>query len=86
VDASLSPAQASEISAFLTKHSSTRWNAKTAPLRITESAWFKGKHNEHEVGASVWRRPAIKGPWNCSACHAGADKGDFNEHSIRIPK
>ncbi len=86
VDASLSPSQASEISSFLVKNASNRWSAKTAPLRITESAWFKAKHNEREVGATVWRRPAIKGPWNCGACHPGADKGDFNEHSIRIPK
>jgi hypothetical protein len=86
VDASLSPSQASEISAFLVKNASNRWSAKTAPLRITESAWFKAKHREREVGANVWRRPSVKGSWNCSACHAGADKGDFNEHSIRIPK
>ncbi len=85
-DASLSPAQASEISAFLTKNASNRWTAKTAPLRITEAAWFKAKHNDREVGANVWKRPAIKGPWNCSACHAGADSGDFNEHGVRIPK
>lgn len=86
VDASLSPAQASEISAYVTKHASNRWSAKTSPLRITESAWFKAKHREGEVGANVWRRPSVKGAWNCTACHAGADRGDFNEHSVRIPK
>ena len=85
-DASLSPSQASEINAFLMKSASNRWSAKTAPLRITESAWFKTKHRESEVAISVWRRPSVKGPWNCGACHAGAGKGDFNEHSVRIPK
>ncbi len=86
VDASLDPTQASDINAFLVQHASNRWSAKTAPLRISASAWFKAKHNEREVGANVWRRPAVKGPWNCGACHAGADKGDFSEHSVRIPK
>ncbi|MEI8324595.1 MAG: diheme cytochrome c [Betaproteobacteria bacterium] len=85
-DASLSPAQASEISAFLTKQASNRWTAKSAPLRITEAAWFKSKHNEREVPLKAWSRPSVKGAWNCSACHAGADSGDFNERGVRIPK
>jgi hypothetical protein len=85
VDASLGAAEASEISAFLVKNASNRWTAKTAPLRITESAWFKTKHRAGEVPPAVWKRPAVKGPWNCGACHGGADQGDFNEHHIRIP-
>ena len=86
VDASLSPAEVTEITAFLVKNESNRWSANTAPLRITESAWFKAKHNEREVAPAVWKRASIKSPSNCAACHAGADKGNFDEHSIKIPK
>ncbi len=86
VDASLTPAETTEISAFLVKNASNRWTASTAPLRITESVWFKTKHNEREIPANVWTRSTVKGPWNCTACHANADKGDFNERNIRIPK
>jgi mono/diheme cytochrome c family protein len=85
-DASLSAAETDEISAFLTKNASNRWTAKTAPLRITDSAWFKTKHRAGEVPADVWKRASVKSPSNCLACHGGADKGDFNERNIRIPK
>ena len=86
VDASLTPAEAGEVGTFLTSNASNRWSAKTAPLRITESGWFKAKHNEREVAAAVWSRAAVKGRWNCEACHAGAPQADFNEHAVRIPK
>lgn len=86
VDASISPADASEITKFLVNNASNRWTANTAPLRITDSVWFKTKHNEREVKPEVWKRASIKGAFNCTACHAGADKGDFNERGIKIPK
>ena len=85
-DASLTPAQTSEITTFLVKNESNRWSANTAPLRITESAWFKSNHNEREVAPAIWKRASVKSPSNCVACHAGADKGNFDEHSIKIPK
>jgi hypothetical protein len=86
VDASLAPADLAEISAFLTKNASNRWSAQTAPLRISDSAWFKSKHRAGEVPADVWKRASVKSTSNCLACHSGADKGDFNERNIRIPK
>lgn len=86
VDASLSAAENKTITDFLVKNASNRWTAQTAPLRITETAWFKGKHDAHEINPAVWKRPAVKGAFNCSACHTTADKGDFSERNIRIPK
>lgn len=85
-DASLTPAETAEITAFLVKHASNRWRASTTPLRITESAWFKSKHDSREVPAAVWKRPSVKSPSNCLACHSGADQGDFEESRVRIPK
>ena len=86
VDASLTPADVTEITQFLVKNESNRWSANTAPLRITESAWFKAKHNAREIAPAVWKRASIKSPANCSACHGGAEKGNFDENSIKIPK
>jgi hypothetical protein len=85
VDASLAAQDATEISDFLVKNASNRWTAATAPLRITESAWFKAKHGPREVPPAAWKRPSVKGPSNCKGCHSGADKGDFDEKGVRIP-
>jgi hypothetical protein len=34
----------------------------------------------------VFRRASIKSAANCTACHGGADQGNFSEHAVRIPK
>lgn len=85
-DASLTAPENKEITAFLVGNASNRWSAKTAPLRITESMWFKTKHNSREVAPEVWKRVSVKSPANCQACHIDAAKADFNEHRIKIPK
>ena len=85
-DASVTPQEAKEITAFLVDNASNRWSAKTAPLRITESAWFKTKHNSKEIPPETWKRASVKSPANCEACHAGAAKADFSENRIKIPK
>lgn len=85
-DASLTPAEVTEITDFLVKNASNRWTAATAPLRITESEWFKTKHSSSEIAPAVWKRASIKSPANCMACHAAADKGSFDEKSIKIPQ
>lgn len=86
VDASLTPQETSEIASFLVTNASNRWTAATAPLRITESQWFKAKHNSREVAPAIWKRASIKSPANCMACHSGADKGDFDEDNVKIPQ
>jgi len=85
-DASLDAQDNKEITDFLVKHSSNRWSATTAPLQITESVWFKRKHDAHEINPVVWKNPQVKSPANCLACHPQAERGNFNEHDIRIPK
>lgn len=85
-DASLPAADTKEITDYLVKYASNRWTASTAPLRITEGEWFKTKHNSREINPEVWKRESVKSPANCMACHSGADKGDFEEDRIRIPK
>lgn len=85
-DASLPAADTKEITDYLVKHASNRWTANSAPLRITESEWFKTKHNSGEINPAVWQRESVKSPANCAACHQGAERGDFEERNIRIPK
>jgi len=55
---------------------------KSAPqeetARITKTAWFLKEHgNKPPVGSSFS---------NCSICHTQADKGDFSEASLKLPK
>jgi hypothetical protein len=85
VDASVTPLDTKEITAYLVKFGSTRWSGAATPLRITETAGFKRQHNGQEIPAAAWIRPSVKSASNCQACHAGADKGDFNEDAVKIP-
>lgn len=85
-DASLDPAAAAEISAYLERYSGSTRRAQpaTGSLRITESAWFVHEHDE--VPPASWKHPAVKSAANCAACHTTAEQGDFRERNIRIPR
>ena len=86
-DASLDAATLAELTGWLTAHAGTWKRVGNTPPpedRITRSAWFVRKHDE--VPASVWRRPSIRSPANCAACHARADRGVFDEHDVRVPR
>jgi nitrate/TMAO reductase-like tetraheme cytochrome c subunit len=85
-DASLTAQESKEITAYLVDNASNRWSAKTAPLRITESMWFKSKHNSREIPPDTWKRVSVKSAANCQACHTGAAKADFDEDRVKIPK
>jgi mono/diheme cytochrome c family protein len=85
-DASLDAKTVDELAAWLSANAATYKRVREAPPgdRITRSAWFLRKHDE--VPAGAWKRPAVKSPANCSACHTQAAEGDFNEHAVRIPR
>jgi len=85
-DASLDSATTAELAGWLAANAGTHRRAREAPPedRITKSAWFVRQHDE--VAPSVWKRQAVKSPANCTACHAQAPQGDFNEHAVRIPR
>lgn len=85
-DASLTDEENKEITDFLVGNASNRWSSPNAPLKITEAAWFKRKHDDHEIAPSVWKNPQVKSPANCGACHTQADNGDFKERNIRMPR
>lgn len=84
-DASLSVQENAEITDFLVRNASNRWCAPTAPLRITESGWFQHKHSARVIAPSVWKKPQVKSPANCGACHTQAEQADFKKRNIQMP-
>ena len=85
-DASLDAASAAGIGAFLESNAARGKRAAVAAgtVRITEAPWFRREHRE--VEAPVWTGAAVKTPANCGACHTTAERGDFSERGIRIPR
>lgn len=95
-NASLDAATHDEIAKFLAANSadkqdnrrSNRINesipASAALMRITETRYFTSKHDE--VSANTFKRKSIGSESNCIACHKGAEKGDFSESQLRIPR
>ena len=85
-DASLEPAQVQQVSGWLQANAGTYKRVREAPPedRITRSAWFVRKHRE--VDAAVWQRASVKSAAQCTACHAQAEQGNFDEHHVRIPR
>jgi len=86
VDATVDPAAAASIGAYLERYSGSERRTALAPdsLRITETRWFLHEHDE--VSPAVWKLPAVKSAANCAACHTKAEQGDFRERYIRIPR
>lgn len=84
-DASLDDATVKQIGAWLQANAGTGRRVSEAPPedRITRSAWFQHKHDE--IAPSVWKLASVKSAANCSACHTGADRGDYDEDNIRMP-
>ena len=85
VDASLDSKTQREISTWLLANaaSSASLAAASPDFRITRSEWFVRKHY---WSASIWKRASIKSASNCSACHSGAARSDFDAGSVRVPK
>ncbi len=85
-DASLDVASTTEIASWLQAHAGTDRRGREEPPqdRISKSNWFVRQHDE--VSSSTFKRASIGSAANCSACHAGAAKGNFNEHEVHIPK
>lgn len=85
-DASIDARSAAEIGAFLENNAGQgkRSGGDSGTLRVSETPWFTRKHDE--VAASTWKNPKVRTAANCTACHARAEQGDFDEHAVRIPR
>ncbi|ALG68925.1 diheme cytochrome c [Beggiatoa leptomitoformis] len=54
------------------------------PLRITETAYFRRKHDEIPAKL-VAGNPDVKSFSRCDACHTTAEKGLYSEKTVDIP-
>lgn len=94
--ATVEPAVNAKITAFLVANAADRAGGgrpskiarsispKETPLRITETTYFRRKHDE--LDPAVFRREKVGGPANCGACHPGAEEGDFDDDRVKIPR
>jgi len=55
-----------------------------APLRITEVAYIRRKHQEIP-NSQIKGNPKVKSLAMCDACHTGAAKGDLDDDKVVIP-
>lgn len=85
-DASLDPTLVRQIGTWLQVHAGTYKRVRDEPPqdRITRSSWFERKHRD--LDPAVWQRAAVGSRANCMACHTRADRGDFDDDRVRIPK
>ena len=94
-DASLPEETSSEIFKWLAASSAERALSEpskkiirsigeAAPLRITETAYWKEKHSG--LGIEVYSRKSVSSRTNCSACHPGAPSGSFEDRDISVPR
>lgn len=85
VDASLDAATTHAITAYLEQNAGyparTGATAGQPPLRITETPWFLREH--HEITPAVLKRQSASSAADCSACHAGAARGEFEDEHGR---
>ena len=86
-DASLAAEDATQIGSWLGANAGTYKRVSGAPPedRISQSDWFLRKHRAGEVPAKVWTHASVRSAANCSACHSGAEQGNFNERQVKIP-
>lgn len=55
-----------------------------SPLRLTEVPYLR--HEHREVRPEVFRRKGVGARSNCPACHEGANRWDFDEDRVSIPR
>lgn len=86
-DASLDAATQADILHFLEQNAGKRETSLNGKpqLRITETSWFVQEHSG-ELPRNIWKHPAVKSAANCAACHTAAEKGNFSERTLRLPK
>lgn len=88
-DASVDAATAAQISEYLVANAGDRGGqrygdkllrgtaAAAAPLRITELSRWISEHRE--VPAWEWKHKDVRSKANCLACHAGAERGYYDD-------
>jgi hypothetical protein len=84
-DATLDPEVRAGIERWVLDRAGDERHAAAPPsLRITEQSWFRREHRKLPADAAT--RPSIRTLANCAACHAGAERWDFDEDRVTIPR
>jgi cytochrome b len=93
-NASLDPAVAARLAAYLAANSAEHWDSKPShllrntnpadPLRITATTAWQRIHGH--LPPRVFARKAVGSQANCAACHGDAASGRFAPQQIAIPK
>jgi cytochrome b len=94
-DLVLDPATARRLAAFATANAAERrattnaWHIArsapptAAPLRITDTAYWRGKHAD--IDPARWSQAPVHGKGDCAACHLDAVAGTFRAGAMRLP-
>jgi cytochrome b len=93
-DASLEPALASRIRAYLTMNAAEKWDTRAAhelqdsnpqdPLRLTATPFWTRMHRG--IPESVFKSRAVRATGACEKCHSDASTGRFDPQDIHIPE
>ena len=85
-DASLDAATLQLIDRWLQAHggSGKRGTEEPPEDRITRAAWFVREHRK--IDAAAWKLASVRSAAHCAACHGAADRGRFDEGSLRLPE
>lgn len=53
------------------------------PPRLTQTRYFQEEHRK--IPRAIWSRSDVRSPANCGACHQQADRGIFDDETIKLP-
>ncbi|WP_438438730.1 hypothetical protein [Hydrogenophilus thermoluteolus] len=53
------------------------------PPRLTQTRYFQKEHRK--IPRAIWSRSDVRSPANCGACHQQADRGIFDDETIKLP-
>ncbi len=84
VDASLEQVDQQTILQYLMENANSRLKNPNNEISITKLPWFMHEHKRLQARATA--NPKIKTLSNCMACHTRADKNDYDEDNVRIPR
>ena len=58
-------------------------NPAETPLRITDTRYWRRKHDE--IDPAIWQQSNVNGKGQCGACHSDAAEGWFEDARMKIP-
>ncbi len=82
-DAGIDAAARDAITRFVVERAGREGGAGNGLPRITTGRWFVREHRE---AAPKFTSAAVKSAANCGACHRGADRGDYSERGLLVPR